>query len=243
MTDSVLIAHRGAQKMTFDDLKLLPVPEATRTHKPVPHHQIVSAIIETLGFRHINVVSQEFAATPDGMKCFGVLTLDHEFSGCRFAIGLRNANDKSFRLALTVGYRVMVCDNLAFKGDFTPLIAKHSSSFNLIDSLSVGIDRMQRNFEPLQRSVCDWRANILSENDAKLVIYEAFVEGKLAVSPKLMKSVHHHYFEPEIDEFKQATLWSLSNAFTSAFKDLKPFDQYKAAAKLFPFLNHYYRPF
>ena len=236
MTDAILIAHRGAQKMSFDDLRNLPVPEATRTHKPVPHHEIVSAVIETLGFRHINVVSQEFAATPDGMKCFGVLTLDHEFSGCRFAIGLRNANDKSFRLALTVGYRVMVCDNLAFKGDFTPLIAKHSSSFNLIDSLSVGIDRMQRNFEPLQRSVCDWRANILSENDAKLVIYEAFVEGKLAVSPKLMKSVHHHYFEPEIDEFKQATLWSLSNAFTSAFKTLDPIPQFKATAKLGAFL-------
>jgi hypothetical protein len=177
------------------------------------------------------------------MKCFGVLTLDHEFSGCRFAIGLRNSNDKSFRLALTVGYRVMVCDNLAFKGDFTPVLAKHSKSFNLIDTLSVGVDKMQRNFEPLQRSVCDWKANTLSENDAKIIIYEAFVEGQLDVSPKLMKSVHHHYFQPEYDEFKQATLWSLSNAFTSAFKELKPFDQYKAAARLSPFLNRHYRPF
>src|ERR1043165_6719885 len=182
MSEGTLIAHRGAQKMTFDELKGLPVPQATRTHQPVPHHEIVSAIIETLGFRHIHVISQEFAATPDGMKCFGVLTLDHAFTGCRFAIGLRNSNDKSFRLALTVGYRVMVCDNLAFKGDFTPVLAKHSKSFNLIDTLSIGVDKMQRNFEPLQRSVTDWKANILSENDAKLVIYEAFVEGQLAVS-------------------------------------------------------------
>ncbi len=40
---------------------------------------------------------------------FGLMELDHEFSGVRFAIGLRNANDKSMRLALTVGYRVFVC--------------------------------------------------------------------------------------------------------------------------------------
>src|SRR5690242_17173829 len=132
MSQGTLIAHAGAQKISFDDLKLLPVPEATRTYQPIPHHQIVEALIETLSFRHISVVRQEYAATPDGAKMFGVLDLDYEFTGCRFSIGIRNANDKSMRLAMTVGYRVFVCDNLAFKGDFTPVLAKHSKSFDLI---------------------------------------------------------------------------------------------------------------
>jgi hypothetical protein len=241
MNESALVAHCGATKMAFDDLKLLPVPEQTRTHKPIPHHQIVEALIETLGFRHISVVRQEYAATPDGAKMFGVLDLDYEFSGCRFSIGVRNANDKSMRLAMTVGYRVFVCDNMAFRGDFTPILAKHSKSFDLIDTISIGVDKAQRNFEPLQRTVNDWKAHNLSDSQAKLIIYEAFVEGKLQVAPKLMKSVHRHYFEPQYDEFKAATLWSLSNAFTSSFKDLKPFDQYKATARLSPFLNDYYK--
>jgi hypothetical protein len=34
---------------------------------------------------------------------------------------------------------------------------KHTKSFNLIDTLSVGVDRIQRNFEPLQRQVELWR--------------------------------------------------------------------------------------
>jgi len=42
---------------------------------------------------------------------------------------------------------------MAFSGDFTPVLAKHSKSFNLIDTLSVGVDRIQRNFEPMQRQV------------------------------------------------------------------------------------------
>lgn len=238
-----LLAHCGAQKMTFDELKILPVPNATRTHHPVPHHEIVTALIETLGFRHISVVRQEYAAKPDGSKMFGVLDLDYEFTGCRFSIGIRNANDKSMRLALTVGYRVFVCDNLAFKGDFTPVLAKHSKSFDLIDALSIGVDKMQRNFKPLERTICDWKANILSEADSKLIIYEAFVEGKLDVSPRLLSSVHRQYFNPEHEEFIEPTLWSLSNAFTSAFKELKPFQQYQAASKLAPFINRYYQPF
>lgn len=101
MSESTLIDHCGATKMAFDDLKLLPVPGQTRTHQPVPYHQIVEALIETLGFRHISVVRHKYAAT----------------------------------------------------------------------------------------------------------------------------------------------LWSLSNAFTSSFKELKPFDQYKATAMLSPFLNRYYQPF
>jgi hypothetical protein len=43
-----------------------------------------------------------------------------------------------------MGYRVFVRSNMAFAGDFTPVLAKHSKSFSLIDCISVGIDRMQR---------------------------------------------------------------------------------------------------
>jgi hypothetical protein len=243
MSDSVLIAGRGTQQVDREFLRQLPAPVGTMTHQPIPHIQIVEALIETLGFRHINVMADEYAVSPDGARMFGLMELDYEFSGCRFAIGIRNANDKSMRLALTVGYRVFVCSNMAFKGDFSPVLSKHSKNFNLVDSLSIGVDRIQRSFEPLQRTVTDWKANILSPNDARLIIYEAFVEGKLAVAPKLLRAVHGGYFNPEHDEFKDPTLWSLSNSFTSAFKLLKPMQQYTATAKLGPFLNRHYKPF
>ena len=40
------------------------------------------------------------------MKMFGVLHLDTGMHGCGFSIGVRNAHDKSMRLAMTVGYRL-----------------------------------------------------------------------------------------------------------------------------------------
>ncbi len=72
---------------------------------------------------------------------------------------------------------------------FTPVLAKHSKSFSLIDCISVGVDRMQRNFEP------------------------------------------------KYEEFRPRTIWSLSNAFTSAFKELDPIPQFKATTKLGEFLE------
>src|SRR5205085_5454281 len=141
----------GLSKIGRPDLAQIPVPEATSTHKPVPHHTIVEALVETLSFRHIGVVQEEYAVSPDGAKMFGVLDLETQMEGCRFSIGIRNSHDKSIRLGLTAGLRVFVCSNMAFSGDFTPVLAKHTKSYNLIDTLSSPIPRC---YAPRQPSAC-----------------------------------------------------------------------------------------
>jgi len=224
-------------KIGRTELAQIAVPEATRTHRPVPHHEIVEALVETLSFRHIGVVNEEYAVSTDGMKMFGVLDLETQMEGCRFSIGIRNSHDKSLRLGLTAGLRVFVCSNMAFSGDFTPVLAKHTKSFNLVDTLSVGVDRIQRNFEPMQRQVESWRQTQITAAEAKLILYSAFVDGKLDAAKSLLPEVHRLYFEPEYPEFSPRTMWSLSNAFTSAFKELDPIPQYKATAKLAGFLQ------
>src|ERR1035441_4848315 len=95
MGESTLIA--STEKLTRQQLALVPTPLGTATHRPVPHAEIVEALIETLGFRHIGVVKDEFAISKDGMKMFGVLDLDTGTHGCQFSIGVRNAPDKSMR--------------------------------------------------------------------------------------------------------------------------------------------------
>jgi len=237
MSETSTLIGYGGRTIGREELALVPTPVATETHRPVPHHEIVQALVETLGFRHIGVVHDEYAVSPDGMKAFGVLDLETEMAGCRFSIGLRNSHDKSMRLAMTCGYRVFVCSNMAFAGDFTPVLAKHSKSFSLIDCISVGVDRMQRNFEPMRKQVEAWQRSELTDVTAKVVIYEAFVEGKLEAPKHLARTVHDLYFEPKYEEFRPRTIWSLSNAFTSAFKELDPVPQFKATAKLGEFLE------
>jgi hypothetical protein len=61
-------------------------------------------------------------------------------------------------------------------GAFTPVLAKHSKSFSLIDCISVGVDRIQRNFEPMRKQVEAWQRRELTDVTTKVVIYEAFVK-------------------------------------------------------------------
>jgi hypothetical protein len=238
MDQGQLLAHCGTNKITREQLLLVPTPEGTPTHHPLAHHSIVEALLEALAFRHIAVMRDEYAVSEDGMKMFGVLDLETTFEGCRFSIGIRNSNDKSMRLAMTVGYRVFVCDNMAFQGDFSPVLAKHTKKFSLIDAISVGVDRMQRNFEPMRNQVNAWKATLLPNEAAKLIIYRAFVEGELEAPKHLARRVHDLYFNPQFEEFAPPTRWSLANAFTSAFKELDPIPQFKATAKLAPILEN-----
>jgi hypothetical protein len=224
------------RKLTRDDLIQILPPESTDTFKPIAHAELVRSIVEGLSYRHINVVTDEYAVTTDGMKLFGVMDLETTFEGCRFSLGLRNANDKSMRLSLTVGYRVFVCSNMAFHGDFTPVLAKHSKHFNLMDAIDIGLGRMQRNFEPMQKQVEGWQQSQISDDQAKLVIYRAFIGDELDAPKHLAKEVHRLYFDPQYPEFAPRTFWSLSNAFTSAFKLLDPVPQFKATAELGEFL-------
>jgi hypothetical protein len=97
---------------------------------------------------------------------------------------------------------------------------------------------MQRNFEPMHKQVETWRQSELPDVTAKVVISEAFVEGKLEAPKHLTRTVHDLYFESKYEEFRPRTIWSLSNAFASAFKELDPIHRFKATAKLGEFLEN-----
>jgi hypothetical protein len=60
---------------------------------------------------------------------------------------------------------------------------------------------------------------------------------KLDAPKSLLPEVHRLYFDREYPEFSPRTMWNLSNAFTSVFKNLDPVPPFKATAKLGQFLT------
>jgi hypothetical protein len=89
MEQSQLLTHCGSSKITREELKVIPTPAGSATHQPLPHFEIVGALVETLSFRQISVVREEYAVTSDDMKMFRILDLETTFDGCRFSVGVR----------------------------------------------------------------------------------------------------------------------------------------------------------
>jgi hypothetical protein len=65
----------------------------------------------------------------------------------------------------------------------------------LVDAISVGVDRMQRNFEPMRKQVELWRQSEVTDVTAKMIIYQAFIESEPEVPRHLARRVHDLYFE------------------------------------------------
>lgn len=236
-----LLVHAGASRVGRQDLRELPTPAATETHKPIPHAELVESIIESLSYRQLQVVRDEYAVTPDGMRLFGFIQVNVEENGIQLAIGVRNSHDKSFSLGLVAGYRVFVCDNLAFHGAFAAITRKkHTKNVDLVEVVGLGVDRVQRHFQKTLLDVNAWRGFELSDVRAKSIIYDAFIGHGVDCPQHLGKVVHRNYFAPNLPDFEPRNMWSLSNAFTGAFKELEPVRQMEAAASLQPFLGQYH---
>src|SRR5690349_18556529 len=100
-----LLVHAGARRVGRQDLPAIITPDATDTHRPIAHAALVETILESVAYRHLEVVRDEYAVSADGMRLFGFLEVNIEHDGVRLALVFRNSHDKSFSLGLLAGYR------------------------------------------------------------------------------------------------------------------------------------------
>lgn len=242
----ILIAHTGAELIGREELALIPTPKGSYSHKPIPHIEIVESLERVLTEVHFQVRRQEFAVSKDGMRMFGVLDLAEELtSQTGLSIGIRNSNDKSMALGVTAGYRVFVCDNMAFSSDFQPVFAKHIHSMSMTDIAVLCVQRLQESIGSMQEQIAKLNSRYVTDREAKEIIYDAFVSRSFGLPQAMFMKVHELYFNTTVfaisDAYSQAfgprTLWSLSNAFTTAFKSLVPIQKFRCTAKLADFLR------
>jgi len=244
MVQAKMMLHCDAFKTTRQDLAALPIPESMGTrHKPIPHIDFIEELDGVLKDAGLEVTTEKLGVTPNGMKLFGALTIspcllqrsilnDHRRAGQGFALAYRKANDQSMAIKLLAGLKIFVCDNMAMTAseDAICLGRKHTTGIDLRGELQKGIHtyigKQQRFVTMMDRA----REYKLEDEDAKLIIYDAFVNNVLPGNrfPK----VHRNYFEPEpewkdISEFPR-TLWALHNAFTRECRDQKPTRFFKA---------------
>lgn len=122
-----LMLHAGGEAIAYDALRDLPIPEATSSHVPIPHHSVVDMVRYALGFFGHELLEEHHAVTPDRMNYFGVLSLRSPYGDYTDMVGLRNSHKKQFPIGIAIGSRVFVCDNLAYNADHV-IKRKHTAN-------------------------------------------------------------------------------------------------------------------
>jgi len=224
-----LMAHCGAQYIDREGLKALETPEPTASWTPIPHYDLVQALDGQLKARGINIVKEQFAVQK--AKLFGVIDTDYEVNAeGGAAIGIRTANDKSLALQLAIGFRIFVCDNMAFAGDLIALRRKHTANLDLHRAFAEGIGRYVAQYPKLQDNITWWKERTVSKERGKQLIYDIFRQ----------KLVPIRLFHPAVHDWEAAeekTLWRLHNCMTAHIKILRPAPAFTATLRLSRFFE------
>jgi hypothetical protein len=206
--------HAGANPVSYNELRGVQTPEATESHLPVPHHEIVELMRFTLGFHGHEIAEEHHGITADGMRYFGVLCLRSPYGDYTDMLGLRNSHDKSLPIGIAFGSRVFVCDNLAFSADHV-IRRKHTARAKrelpalLADIIQpLGAQRLAQN----QKLLGYQNASLTDEaaDHAVLTMYRKDIIGLQRIADVLKA-----YDEPPHD-WGGRTAWRLFNAATFA---------------------------
>ena len=229
---ATLLSQTG--KITRQELQLVPVPQGTSTHQPLSHYQIVEALLETLGFRRIEVVRDEYAVSHDGMRMFGVLDLELGIAGVRSSIGIRNANDKSMRwrcVSAIACWSATIWRSMAISRRSSPSTRRTSAWSMPSPSVWIGCNATSSRLP----GTSNWSGR-RRHGEPQLIITRRSSRANWRCRGTWRRPCIELYSGRRTRN-SAAHGWSLSNAFTSAFKELDAVPQFRATAKLGTFLE------
>lgn len=239
---ATIITHAGARKVPFEVLQALPHPESLgRRHKPVPHVDLVKAIQDEAVKRSLEITRQEFAITQENDRLFALFTFKGGLDGMGWSLGVRNSVDQDFAIRGVGGARVFICDNLALSGSEFLFARKNTTGVRVREVVAGGFDKYLPALARFDNRVKELQATVIADNAARVAIYKAFVEHKVAAL-RLLPAVDEAYFKHGVEQpgavedvYPEVTktVWGVHNAFTRVLKGIEsPMAQEAATRRL-----------
>jgi len=211
------------KKTTMSELNKLPAPvPATKFHKPIPHFQAVTAVLDEVASRGLEVSDLEVGTSHQDLRCFWLAKLKGEGDYAPM-IGGRNSHDRSISYSLYGGASIFICSNLMVAAPFADS-RKHMGEIDLElpEMVSNSIDRVLRDNTINRDRIKHYKEQIITDKDAYWFAVNAMKKDILA--PSKIKYIVEQWHTPLHEEFDLKTAWSLHNCFTEVFKDLHSAD-------------------
>jgi hypothetical protein len=217
---SNLILHSGGRVVSPDELNSIKAPPPKGRWFPLSHGSVLTRVKDALAEAGYVVRNERLGLSRKNHCFFGVLDLATPLAeGVSLAVGVRNSTDKSFSLGFCAGNRVLVCDNLAFRSEL--LVKRKHTRYGeqrFIQDVFQAVASL-RDFKEMEEArIKAMQQTELTGDKADSLILNAFEKG--IVSAPALPAVIKQWREPDYDEFKERTYWSLMNAFTFALRDV-----------------------
>lgn len=201
-----------------------PIPQQTRTYKPVSHSQLIDLTLSSVQAAGFEIAEERYSAARDGNIANGRYTIrnvaDKEM---QLEIGWQNSYDKSLTLKFALGARILICQNGCVHGDMGYFKKKHVGEIQEFTPKAITEYIMQAGdvFTTMQKERDGMKNVELSmrtkaELIGRMFIEEDFIQStQLNIISKELSNPTHDYGAPN-------SLWELYNYTTFAMKEVHP---------------------
>ena len=219
------------------DVRMVPVPEATRSYTPMPHGDLIDTIEVQLKHHlpQYNIHSKQFGLAREGQQMFGMISLkkerDPEYvdveivepdDNLDLSIGFRNSYDKSMSVGVVGGGKVFICDNMMMNSDAVKIMKRHTKNvlreFDYM--LYTSIPELQNQFVNIVNAKKQLSGVQIEHEQGYEFLGRMF--GHKLLTPVQMSSAVEDWRSPNFEVFKDRTAWSLYNAATWGLKKGSP---------------------
>jgi hypothetical protein len=229
-------------KETYSTTKELlintPVPQQTRTYKPVSHQQLIDLTLESIYQAGFGLDKEIYSASANGQIANGRFTISNvNDRDMQLQIGWQNSYNKLVTLKFAIGARIFICQNGAVSGDYGSFKKKHVGEVQTFAPAAITdyIKSAGDAFKKLQdqRDVMK-QVEITATRRAQLI--GEMVIDKQIISPTQMNIISREIKKPTFDYGADNSLWELYQHTTYALKNEHPslwMDSHMAAHDFF----------
>ncbi len=231
----------GTEKRVVEaEVIAVPDVEFTKTWHPVHHRDVISTLAESVNSYGMEIETKEYSITRNGLNMFGVWKLVQKENGMQWSIGLRNSMQKQMAIGVCAGTNVMVCDNMAFSGEFMNF-RRHTGKLD-IDELRVFCEVSTSNVIDKIAGMCKWQKSLrehhVPEDEFKVLTYD-MLKNNVFPPSKFRQFIDAHQEERTIDMENDPNLYNVHGAVTRLLRNDSMFSISSKTTRLNQVCNWY----
>lgn len=201
-----------------------PLPQQTKTYKPISHEQLMDLTLESIHQAGFSLDQELYTSAREGKVANGKFTIKNVAdSEMQLQIGWQNSYDKSLSLKFAIGTKIFICQNGCVSGDYGAFKKKHVGEIQTFTPQAIteyikgagdAFRRMQDEREAMKGIEISKRTQ--AELIGRMIIEEKFIEStQLNIIRKELEHPTHNYGA-------ENSLWELYQFTTFSMKEVHP---------------------
>lgn len=217
-----------------------PVPEQTRTYKPVSHQQLMDLTMESIHQSGYTLASQEYSVAEDGLVANGKYTIGNVAdSEMQLQVAWQNSYNRKVSLKFALGTRVLICQNGMVSGNYGSFKSQHRGDIQTVAPANIVeyVKKGSSAFRQLQRDRDVFKQYETTDQVVAELIGRMYIQEDLITSTQL-NILKRELVKPTHDYGAEGSLWDLYNHSTFALKGSHPSKWMSSHSNLHTFFNN-----